>query len=445
MSDIFKVYDIRGIYPDGLNEDMAFQIGGAFVKHTGAKKVVVGRDARNSSPQLADSIIKGLVAQNADVTDIGQIATDCLYFSLIKYGYEAGVMVTASHNPPNYNGFKMMKNENGHPAPINTQEIKEVIDRGIAAPEKKGTVYQKDIWQDYLDHIFSFVDIEKIKPFRIVVDASNGMAGKVVPQIKDRLPVEILGLNFKLDGNFPSHSPNPLEKESISQISEKIKIEKADFGFIFDGDADRVFLVSKEGKLVPADVTLLLLARYFLKNHPGEAVVYNLTCSKAIPEFIEKWGGCPVRSPVGYINIWNNMKKNKAVLGGETSGHYAFRDNFYSDSGFIAFLVLLEILSRSEKGFSEQNAELRPYVKIPETNLEISDKEKVIKRIEEKFSDGKQDKLDGLTVWYEDWWFNLRASRTEPVLRINIEADNQQLLEEKKELLFSFIKEISEK
>ncbi len=438
---IFKSYDIRGIYPADLNEETAYLIGRGFVEYTGVKKVVVGRDMRLSSPTLFEALTKGIIEQGADVYNIGEVPAECLYFTVGFYDYEAGIMITASHNPKEYNGFKMIKKEkNGLTLVIRGKGILGVVEKSdFLKSENKGDIKEIDIWQDYLKHIFSFVDISKIKPFKVVVDAGNGMAGKVIPQLASKLPIEVISLNFDLDGNFPAHSSNPLLEGVTDQISQEVLDKKADFGFIFDGDADRIFLIDERGEFVRADITLLLLAKYFLEREPGVAIAYNIICSKAVPEFIKKCSGKPIRTKVGFVNVQKGIFKNNGVMGGELSGHYCFRDNFYLDSGFIAFLILLQVISKSGKKVSEMMAELSPYAKASEINFEIKDKQGILNKIKEKYSDGKQDYLDGVTVEYDDWWFNLRPSQTEPLLRLTIEAETEELLEKKKKELSSFI------
>jgi len=462
MESIFRKYDIRGIYPDQIDEKKVEKIGQALANFLivapivssgpraraprpsrNPQKIVVGRDTRKSSPQLAQSLTKGITSQGVDVIDIGKVSTDGLYFALSQYDVNGGVMITASHNPPEYNGCKVLKKLGKVISPIKGEEIGIIFKKDITPADKRGAVKKKNIWEDYVNHLFSFVDVDKIKPLSVVVDASNGMAGKVMPKIKDKLPAKIIPLNFKLDGNFPSHSPDPTKEEAKEKIRNEVKKQNADLGAIFDGDADRVFLISEKGEYIPADVSLLLLAKSFLKKSPGSSIVYNLTCSKATPEFIKKWGGKAIRSPVGYVNVWENMRKSKAIVGGEISGHYAFRENSYCDSGFIAFLTLLEIISESGKKLSQLTSELHPYYKPPKTNLEIKNKEKVLEKVKQKYSDGEQDYLDGVTVSYEDWWFNVRPSGTEPLLRVTIEADNKEIYLEKKEELLDFIKSIS--
>lgn len=436
---IFKSYDIRGIYPDELNEEAVYKIGQSFAVYTAAKNVVVGRDMRVSSDAIFKALTEGIISQGADVYNLGRIPTEVLYFAVGNYGYEAGITITASHNPKEYNGFKMIKKG---VEVIRGVEIGSFIEKGDFPPSsKKGEIKEVDIWENYLSHIFSFVRTGAIKPFKIVVDASNGMAGKVVPFISARLPIKIVPLNFELDGNFPNHPPNPLLEGATNQIKATIIKEQADFGFIFDGDADRVFLLDENGNLVRADVILLLLAKYFLAKNPGAGIAYNLICSKATPEFIKKWGGRPIKTKVGFVNVKEGIMKNDGIMGGELSGHYSFKDNFYSDSGFITFLILLQIISKTNKKVSELASELSPYSKESEINFKIQDKEAVLNRIKEKYSDGKQGYLDGVTIEYKDWWFNIRSSQTEPLLRLTIEAANQKLLQEKKKELLALLTE----
>ncbi|PIR72692.1 MAG: phosphomannomutase/phosphoglucomutase [Candidatus Nealsonbacteria bacterium CG10_big_fil_rev_8_21_14_0_10_36_24] len=439
VKSIFKSYDIRGIYPKELNKEAAYKIGRAFIEHTKAKTVAVGQDMRFSSPALFKSLTEGITIQGADVYNIGQVPTECLYFTVGHYGYDGGIMITASHNPKEYNGFKTVKKEGDVVNVIRGKDMIEIVEKSnFSKSGKNGEIKEIDIWQDYLNHIFSFVEIDKIKSFKVVIDAGNGMAGKTIPQIAQKLPLKIIPLNFKLDGNFPNHPSNPLFEGATDQISNGVIKKKSDFGFIFDGDADRIFLIDEKGNFVRADITLLLLAKYFLEKNPGKGVAYNLICSKSVPEFIKKWGGNPIRTQVGFLNIQKGILKNNGIMGGELSGHYCFKDNFYSDSGMIAFLTLLQIISASGKKVSELTKELSPYAKSAEINFKVKNKETILKKIREQFSDGKQDYLDGVTVEYKDWWFNIRPSQTEPLLRLTIEAENQEILEKKKRELITF-------
>jgi len=436
---IFKSYDIRGIYPSELNKETAFNIGKAFIKLAGVKKVVVGHDARISCPELFKALAAGVISEGAQLYDIGQVPTECLYFAVGAYDFPAGIMITASHNPKEYNGFKMIKKTGNDIEIIRGKDLLEIVGSEDFKLEEALETDKKDILKDYFSHILSFVDLSDITPLKIVIDGSNGVAGKVISEIQDKLPVEIIALNFEPDGNFPNHSPNPLMEGSVNQIAEKIKAEKADFGLMFDGDADRVFLVNENGELVKADVTLLLLARYFLQKNSGMAVAYNAICSKAVPEFIEKWGGKPVRTQVGFVNVRDGLLKNNGIMGGELSGHYCFKDNFYLDSGMVAMLILLQVISKDGRKVSEIVKELSPYAKSSEINFEVENKDAILEKIKEKYSDGKQDYLDGVTVTYQDWWFNVRPSNTEPLLRLTIEADTQEVLEQKRKELTKII------
>lgn len=436
---IFKSRDIRGIYPRELNEETAHKIGQTFVEYAKVKNVVVGRDMRLSSPALFKALTKGIITQGADVYNIGLVPTECLYFTLGHYGYEAGIMITASHNPKEYNGFKMIKKGAKLLELIRGRDLMKIIDQDFSEAKKSGEVKELDIWQDYISHIFSFVDVNRIKPFKVVIDAGSGMAGKVMPELSSKLAIEIIPLNFELDGNFPAHPSNVFEPGATDQISRAVKDKKADFGIIFDGDGDRVYLIDELGKFIRGDITLLLLAKYLLKRNPGKGIAYNLICSKSVPEFIKKWAGKPIRTAVGVVEIRNGLLENDGIMGGELSGHYIFKDNFFLDSGFIAFLILLQIISQSNKKVSELVKELSSYAKSQELNFKVKDKEAIIKKFREQFSDGKQDYLDGLTVEYKDWWFNLRSSQTEPLLRLTIEADTPKLLQQKQKELSSLI------
>ncbi|TSC95065.1 MAG: phosphomannomutase [Parcubacteria group bacterium Licking1014_1] len=443
---IFKSYDIRGIYPKELNADAAYEIGRGFINYTKAKRVAVGQDARISSSDLFLGLVKGITDRGAHVYSVGQVPTECLYFSVGNYDFDAGIMITASHNPKEYNGMKMLQKKDNNIEIIRGKDLLSAIEKEDLAKSCDASILPSaeqfnriNIWKDYLKHVLSFIDKKEVKNFKIIVDASNGVAGLVFSKIKKDLPVEIISLNFNPDGDFPNHSPNPLLEGSTDQLREKIRKEKADFGFIFDGDADRIFLADERGHMAGADATLLLLAKYFLKKNPGAAVAYNVICSKAVPEFIKKWGGKPIRTQVGFVNVREGLLNNNGIMGGELSGHYCFKDNFYLDSGMISFLTLLQIISQENKKVSELVQELSSYAKSSEINFEIENKEEILSKIKEKYSDGKQDYLDGVTVEYKDWWFNARASNTEPLLRLTIEADTEELLKVKQKELSDFI------
>ncbi len=436
---IFKAYDVRGVYPGELNEESARDIGRAVAKLSNAGKVVVGRDMRLSSLSLHQALIDGLLQGGAIVDDLEEVPIDAVYFAVGKFGYDAGVMVTASHNPAEYNGFKIVGKA---VAVVRGVEIKNLITDSVSGV-LVGTSSERNIWPDYIAHLLSFVDQSSFRPLKVVVDAGNGMAGKVIPQLFVNLPFQLTPLWFDLDGSFPNRPSNPLAPGATQVVSAKVKEVGADIGIMFDGDTDRMFLIDEQGGLVPADVTLLLMAREFLRRSPGASIAYNLICSRAVPELISKWGGVPVKSAVGYANVREALVNNNGVMGGELSAHYSFKDNYYADSGFIAALMVLELLSREGKPLSELVREYAPYAKSPEVNLEVKDASAVMTAIKQKYSDAQIDELDGVTVEYADWWFNARASNTEPLLRVTVEANTKEMLDEKVKEVVDFVKKMS--
>jgi len=438
---IFKSYDIRGIYPEEINEETAFLAGQAYANLTSVKKVVIGRDMRIGSDKLGESFAAGLIDQGVDVDDIGLMPIDAVYFATGYYEYDGGIMVTASHNPKEYNGFKMVVRDKGT-AMIRGNELYEFLHgKSFSSKDPRGEIKERDIISDYLKHILSFADIKKIKPFKIVVDAGNGMAGKIMPLLFPKLPCQLIPLNFELDGNFPAHPSNPLLPESKVQISQKVQEEKADFGIIMDGDTDRLFFVDEKGEFIQADTTLLVLAKYFLEKEPGAGIAYNAICSRAVREKVKEWGGRPLRAPVGFVNVAKAMKDGGGIMGGEVSAHYCFRDNYYADSGFIAFMILLALISKEGRKLSEIVVGLNPYYRLDEINMKTEKTEEIIAAAREKFKDGQQDELDGLTVEYDNWWLNIRPSNTEPLLRITIEAETKEMAEEKEKEMREFLEE----
>jgi len=440
---IFKSYDIRGVYPEQLDEKAAYAIGRAFAKKSEAKEVIVSSDMRLSGPALKAELIRGITDEGADVIDIGLVPIDAVYFAVGILEYSAGINITASHNPPEYNGFKIVLKDVKY---VTGEEIKDdVLNLTGEISATKGQVSQKDILPEYIDHVLSFCDPSKIKPFKVVIDAGNGMAGKIIPMLEKHLPIKVIPLNFELDGNFPAHPSNPLLPESQKQIIKTVVNEKADFGVIFDGDTDRLHFIDEKGFFIPGDIGLLLLAKEFLKREPGKGIAYNVSCSKIVPEKVTEWGGEPIRSAVGYVHVSNAMREKDGIMGGEISAHYSFRDNAYADSGFIAFLILLQLLSEDGRPLSKIIAPLLKYHKAPEENIRIDDRGKIkqiIEKVKKQYSDGQHDAIDGLTVQYQDWWFNVRPSNTEPLLRITTEADSQKLLQDKLKELVNFINKI---
>ncbi len=423
--NIFKSYDIRGIFPEELSEETAYLIGQNFIKKTKAKKIVIAYDARLSSPALFKNLSQGIISQGSDVYNVGLAPTELMYFSVFNYDFQAGIMITASHNPKEYNGFKMIQKKNQKIEVIRGEQMK---DSKELKTKQKGKLIKFNPFKDYLNHLLSFSENAKGK--KIVVDAGNGTAGVILEKLK----LDIIPLNFKPDGNFPKRSPNPLEKKALLPIKKKIKEKKADFGFLFDGDADRVFLVNKKGEMISSDACLLSLAQKFLAKKP-ETIVYNVFASRSVPEFVKKWKGKAIKSKVGFVNVRKAMMENKAILGGETSGHYCFKDNNYFDSGFMAFLMLLEIIQKKGKLID------LPYFKSSEINLKIKEKKAFIQKLKKTYKKEKQDTLDGIAVYAKKWWFCARPSQTEPLMRIIIEAETKDILEKKKKEILIIAKD----
>ncbi len=431
-STIFKAYDVRGIYPTQINGDIAYQIGFALAVYLKPKTIAIGRDMRISSDELAENLMQGITDYGCDVIDLGLCSTDGLYFAVGKHGYDGGVMITASHNPKEYNGFKICRQE---AIPLSggegLNEILKSIQSGNLngkAPVKGNTI-RKDIADEYAAHCLSFVDLEKINKFKIVIDTGNGMAGATLPPVLEKLPLEVDKLFFELDGNFPNHPASPIELENLLDLQKRIAETKADFGVAFDGDADRMFLMDKNGKQIGGDMVTALVAKSLLSKNSDETILYNIICSNAVPELVEKMGGKSIRTRVGHALIKPLMKKHNAIFGGEHSGHFYFRDNWFADSGMIAFLVCLELLSIENRPLEELIAEIDPYYRSGEINSRVDSIEQKLEAVARAYPDGKQDREDGLTIQFENHWFNLRPSNTEPLLRLNIEADTKENLE----------------
>ncbi len=439
---IFKAYDIRGIVPAQLDPDIAYRIGNALAGYLNPKSVAVGRDMRLSSDDLFEALSSGITDAGADVVDLGMISTDALYFAVGKYGYDGGVMITASHNPKEYNGFKICKKE---ALPLSGQQgldkIKESVENDIVIKSpSRGNVVRRNIAEDYAAHCLSFIDIARIKPFKIAVDAGNGVAGAMLPPVFAQLPIKVIPLYFEPDGNFPNHQPSPIEPENIVDLQKTIIAEKCDFGAAFDGDADRMFLIDAHGKMVGGDLTTALVADNLLDSHPGETILYNLICSRAVPELVERKGGKAIRTRVGHALIKPLMKKYNAIFGGEHSGHFYFRDNWFADSGLIAFLVCLELLSKTNQPLHDKIKSIDPYVRSGEINSRVESAKDTMERLAAHFADGEQDRIDGLTVNYRDFWFNARPSNTEPLLRLNVEAVSPELLKRKTDEILKIIR-----
>jgi len=440
---IFKAYDIRGLYPEQLDEVAAWKIGHAcaqFLRSTlrgydrgmaNAQCVCVGHDMRKHSPPLSKALIEGMNASGANVIDIGLIDTPQMYFAINHLGTCGGVQITASHNPAEYNGFKISAGQ-AKPVGIDTglQDIKHIATALLHTKGKPdGSVEYCDLTEAYKRHVLKFLTGE-LKPLKIVVDASNGMAGKSVPAIFSDLPIEIIPLNFKHDGTF-KHDPNPLVEANLKELKKTVKSKKADVGICFDGDADRLIMVDEKGVTIGCDLLTALMVPYFLERYPNSAIVYDLRSSHIVPETIIEHGGTPRRERVGHAYMKKTLRDSHAVFGGELSGHFYYRDNYFADSGMITLSHMLNILSSTDKPVSELVAPLRKYSSSGEINFEIEDKDAMVKELARTYSQGQYDDLDGVTIQFKDWWFNVRPSNTEPLLRLNVEAQNSEMLEEK--------------
>jgi phosphomannomutase len=434
IGSLFKAYDVRGVYPDELTPEIAYRIGRAVVSYLGVDSVAVGRDMRVSGTVLSAALIDGIREQGADVADLGLVSTDGLYFAVGKFGYPAGVMITASHNPAEYNGFKICREDAR--ALSFEQGISQIRDLVIADEfgepvERRGDLHERDVLTAYANHVLSLIDVSTLRPLKVAVDAGNGMAGATAPEVFADLPIEVVPLYFDLDGSFPNHPANPIEPENIVDLQRAVIEHGCDLGVAFDGDADRMFLIDEKGEFIGGDMTTLMVAVSMLKKHPGATICYNLICSRSVPETITKLGGRAVRTPVGHSLIKAIMREEDAIFGGEHSGHFYFRDNWYADSGMIAMLTVLELLSEENKPLSEVLAPLDTRVRSGEINSEVDDPAGVLAKLEATYAaqGATIDHFDGVTVGFDEWWFNVRSSNTQPLLRLNLEVDNAAALD----------------
>jgi len=440
---IFKSYDVRGIYPSELNEDVAYQIGRCFVPLLGAKTVVVGRDMRPSGQSLFEAFARGANEAGADVVDIGLVSTDALYFAVGKYGYDGGVMITASHNPATYNGMKFTR-EQAQAISLETglAQIRDRILSGALPPKaaKAGSITRANILDDFAEHCLSFIDRSKIKPLKIAIDAGNGMAGETVPHVFKHLPCEVIPLYFELDGSFPNHPASPIEPENMIDLQAAVRKHNCDLGVAFDGDADRMFIVDEKAQIVDGSTVTALVALNTLKRYPGSKILYNLICSRSVPELIKENGGIPIRSQVGHSLIKKTMREEDVVFGGEHSGHFYFRENWYADSGMIALMECLELFSEAGKPVSDVIAPIDTRFRSGEINSTVKDVPAKIKEIQAHYKDADIDFLDGITVSYPHWWMNIRPSNTEPLLRLNVEGDTKELMEKHRDEALALIR-----
>jgi len=441
---VFKAYDIRGIYRSELDEEGAYAVGRAFVEQFTPARIAVGRDMRLSSPAMAEALMRGGVDAGCEVLDLGLVGTEMVYFAVGDLELDGGVAVTASHNPKEYTGMKIVR-EGALPVggESGLLEIRDRAAKGFGEPSGAGSVREVDIWPAYVERVLSFVDVEAIEPLKVVIDAANGMAGVMLPSVLERLPdVEAVRYYFEPDGSFPNHEPNPLLPENRKFIVERTTAEAADFGVAFDGDADRCFFVDDEGDFVPGDFVTALFAELVLAKNLGAKIIYDVRASWAVPETIEHLGGVPLVNRVGHAYIKQRMREEGAVFGGEVSGHYYFRGFSQADTGVIPFLLMLELVSRKGEKLSEI---LRPYREryfiTGELNTPVPDVELKLRELQERFAaEGRISHLDGISVDAEDWHFNVRPSNTEPLLRLNLEARSKELMERKRDEVLDVIR-----
>jgi len=440
LDRIFKAYDVRGVVPDELDEDIARRVGAAFAEFSGGPKIVIGRDCRISSPDLATALSEGITSRGTGVVDLGLASTDLLYFASGSLDLPA-VMITASHNPKEYNGLKFCLSG---ARPVGEEsgllEVRALTETDLPATGEPGVIERRDLLPAYVEHVLTFLDASRMRPLTVAIDTANGMGGLVAPAVLERLPFTLHHLFPELDGTFPNHPADPIDPENQRDLKAAVLQHGADIGLAFDGDADRVFLIDEHGHDVSGSIVTALVAKAMLAREPGARIIYNVICSWTVPEVIRENGGVPVRTRVGHSFIKQVMAETGAIFGGEHSGHYYFRENYRADSGLIAAVMVLAQLSEANVPLSELLAPFRRYAASGEINTEVRDPDATIHRIAEALGDGKQDRLDGLTVEFEDWWCNVRPSNTEPLLRLNVEARTDELLREKTAMVLELIR-----
>ena len=444
---IFKAYDIRGLYPSELNEEIARQIGRGYAAYLQPKVVGVSRDMRVSSPSIAAAFIDGVVMQGVDVVDYGMLGTDQLYFAVVEDGLDGGAQVTASHNPGEYNGVKMVRSG---ALPLSGDagigDIRDMLaaDRLPSPARTPGTVVSRDVLPRYVDKVMSFIDPAAIKPFTVVLDAGSGMAGLVAPRLFERLPCKVTSLCFEIDGTFPNHEANPLLEENRQDITAEVIRQKADIGIAWDGDADRCFFIDGSGEFISGDFVTALLAEAFLLKHPGSTVIYDLRASHAVRDTAARYGGKALMNRVGHAFIKQRMRQEDGIFAGEVTGHYYFRDFYYADNGFIPALLILELMSKKKQSLRDLLAPYRErYFISGEINTKLASMDEVptkLAAIEARYRDAQLARMDGISVDYPDWHFNVRASNTEPLLRLNLEAATPELMEKRRDEVLQLIR-----
>jgi phosphomannomutase len=437
--DIFKDYDIRGIYPTQINGEVFTAIAHAIVRKFTPKTVALCRDMRLSGEEIRDAFVRAFTSLGIDVFDAGLTGTENQYYIAGTYDYDLVIMISASHNPAEFNGIKLVqKGPIAVSGDSGLYSIRDLLKDGpLPKAEKQGIVKEIDVWEEWKNKIISLIDVTSLRPLKVVADAGNGMAGKLVSLVMKETPIQLTPLFFELDGHFPNHVPNPIIPENNRTLEAKILEIKADVGITFDGDADRMFLIDDKGRFVPGTITTALLARHILENHPGETVLYNAICGRIVPKIIKQYKGNPIRVRVGHSPIKLKMRETNAIFAGEHSGHYYYRDYFCAESGVLSALMIFALLSKTGRKLSEMVDELNIYPTSGEINFLVPDIPSVLSDLKKTYSNASSiDELDGVSVWFPTYWFNFRASKTEPLLRMNIEADTQEILsKQKKELI----------
>jgi phosphomannomutase len=445
--DVFKAYDVRGLYPSEITEDLFHALGRAFVAYLGPGRYAVTHDMRLSSPSLRDAFIEGAREQGGSVYDYGLAGTDTMYFAVAADGLDGGAQITASHNPKQYNGCKLVRRE-AFPLSGDSgiKEMKEMILGGTLPPPSsaRGTLEGRDVMDRYVDHVMSFIDRDVIKPFNVVLDAGSGVAGLVAPRLFDQLPCRTTRLCFEVDGTFPNHEANPLIEENRRDITEKVIAESADIGIAWDGDGDRCFFLDGTGEFIAGDFITALLAEAFLMKHPGSTILYDVRASYAVKDTVARYGGKALMNRVGHAFIKARMREEDAIFGGEVTGHYYFRDNFYADNGFIPALLILELMSKKGQSLRDLLEPLRQkYFISGEINTKVSSMGVVDEKLEalaREYRQGNVYRLDGVSVEFDDWHFNVRPSNTEPLLRLNLEGLTPAIMERRRDEVLGIIR-----
>jgi phosphomannomutase len=439
---IFKAYDIRGIYPTDLNEDAAYAIGRAFVTFLKAGQVLVGRDMRLSGPQIFDAVTRGIMDQGADVVNIGMVSTDQYYFACSELQLP-GMMVTASHNPKQYNGFKMVRQMpyllSGDQG---IQDLRRIVENDAYAPApRKGSMSELDLSEQFVGAVLKLIDVPALKPLKAIADTGNGMVGPILRRVYAQLPVDLVGMYLEPDGSLPNHGLDPLQPENRAELQRRVVEERAAVGFAFDGDGDRFFVIDDRGEFIAGDYLTALLGRYLLNKHPGSKIVYDVRTSWAVPELIAQAGGIPLMERVGHAFIKRRMAEEGALFGGEVTGHYYFQGFNYADSGIIPSLLILEMLAASGQKMSNLLAPLEAkYFISGEINSTVANAPAKMRELAERYKDGKVEHIDGISVSYPAWHFNVRASNTEPLLRLNLEALSREEMERRRDEILAIIR-----